>query len=193
MSGLPDFIGLTPSFSIGGIVVQAQIEEIYNDELQITEHPVEKGASITDHAFKKPVEITLRCGWSNSSLDALQGVVFDLFSGAMTGGDYVTGVYSRLLALQESRQPFDITTSKRQYRNMLIRTLGVTVDEKTANALMVTATCREVILVNTQAATLPPVTDQANPASTAETVNGGAKALVNATPAPGGAVPNSSK
>lgn len=52
--------------SIGDIVANITVEERHTDELQITTHPVESGAPITDHAFKRPAELTLRLGWSNS-------------------------------------------------------------------------------------------------------------------------------
>ena len=48
------------------IKAQATIREIHNDELEVTEHPVEVGAMISDHAFKRPAELVLEIAWSNS-------------------------------------------------------------------------------------------------------------------------------
>lgn len=48
------------------LVAQITIEEHHTDELQITDHPVESGAPITDHAFMHPREVRIRCAWSNS-------------------------------------------------------------------------------------------------------------------------------
>lgn len=48
------------------IKAQATVKEIHNDELEVTEHPVEVGAMISDHAFKRPVELILEIAWSNS-------------------------------------------------------------------------------------------------------------------------------
>jgi len=187
---LLDFLTLTPKSSIGGIDIQATLEEVHNDTLQITEHPVEAGAAITDHAYVRPSEVVIRCGWSNSSTDALSGAVSALFNGGqLSSASYVDGVYSQLLALQQSRTPFDITTSRRQYTNMLLVGLSVTTDQATSNVLMVTATCKQIIIVNTQATTMPPKENQANPANTAETQNAGVKQPQSgATPSPGGAV-----
>lgn len=185
---LLDFIQLTPRSSIGGIEIQATLEEIHNSTVQITEHPVELGAEITDHAFKKPEEIILRCAWSNSSPQALLGSVQRLFSGDLSGSDYVSDVYSQLRALQDLRAPFEIVTTTRRYQNMLITALQVTRDQKTGNALVCTATCREVIIVQTKATTLPPRQDQASPEETAEVEDRGTVQAVPATPSPGGAV-----
>lgn len=185
---LLDFIQLTPRSSIGGIEIQATLEEIHNSTVQITEHPVELGAEITDHAFKKPEEVVLRCAWSNSSPQALLGSVQRLFSGDLSGSDYVSDVYSQLRALQDLRAPFEIVTTTRRYQNMLITALQVTRDQKTGNALVCTATCREVIIVQTKATTLPPRQDQASPEETAEVEDRGTVQAVPATPSPGGAV-----
>lgn len=185
---LLDFIQLTPRSSIGDIEIQATLEEIHNSTVQITEHPVELGAEITDHAFKKPDEVVLRCAWSNSSPQALLGTVQRLFSGELSGADYVSDVYSQLRELQEARTPFEIVTTTRRYQNMLITALQVTRDQKTGNALVCTATCREVIIVQTKATTLPPRQDQASPEETAEVEDRGTVQAVPATPSPGGAV-----
>lgn len=185
-----DFLTLNPRSRIGAIEVAASIEEVFSDSLQVTEHPVEIGAAITDHAYKRPAEVVLRCGWSNSGIDALSAAVSAFFSGGgLTLPDYVSGIYSQLLALQESRVPFDITTTRRRYTNMLITGLQVTTDARSSNALVVQATCRQIIIVSTQATTLPPREDQASPADTAEVENAGVKQVQPATPSPGGALP----
>lgn len=58
-------------FPAGGnqspIIAQATVEEIHTDELEITDHPVEQGAMITDHAFKRPSQVVIHCAWSDSS------------------------------------------------------------------------------------------------------------------------------
>lgn len=184
-----DLLNLTPSGNIGGIDIHATLEEIYTDTLQSTMHPVERGAPITDHAFKRPAEIVIRCGWSNSGLDAFAAFVQSLFSGQMSANDYVSGIYSKLLALQESRVPITVTSSKQIYQNMLIASLQVKVDEKSSNILLCIATLRQIIMVSTQATTLPPKENQANAASTAGTENTGVKQATPATPSPGGAAP----
>lgn len=186
---LNDILTLTPKGTIGGIQIQATLEEVYSDTLQVTEHPVEFGAAITDHAYKRPSEVVLRCGWSNSTLASLAGAVAAFFNGGgLSASDYVSGVYSQLLALQESRIPFSITTNKRQYDDMLIVGLSSTVDNTTSNMLMLTATCRQIIIVSTQATTLPGMDSQADPASTAETDNVGVVQPQSGSPSPGGSV-----
>jgi len=184
-----DLLSFAPKGKIGGIEIAAMLEEIHSDTLQVTEHPVELGAAITDHAYKRPCEVVIRCGWSNSTLSAFVSAISSLFSGSMSASDYVSSVYSQLLTLQESRVPMDITTSKRQYSNMLITSLQVTTDQRSSAVLMVQATCRQIIIVQTQATTLPAKENQANPASTAAIEDTGYKQCRPAIPMSGGAVP----
>ena len=54
MSSITEFLTLTPSNALGGITIQATLEEVLTDTLEVTNHPVELGAMISDHAFVKP-------------------------------------------------------------------------------------------------------------------------------------------
>ncbi|MNN33432.1 hypothetical protein D3C81_1471920 [compost metagenome] len=137
--------------------------------------------------------MVIKCGWSNSDLKALAGTVQAVFlGGSLPSADYISTVYSQLLELQERREPFDVVTSLRKYDSMLFKSLAVLKDQKTGAALSVTATLKQLRIVETQATTLPPRENQADPAATAETQNTGVKAATPATPAPGGSVPPTS-
>ena len=43
------------------------IEEFHSDSLEITDHPVDAGAMVTDHAFKLPPEVVIKLGWTLSA------------------------------------------------------------------------------------------------------------------------------
>lgn len=162
-AGDPGMVTIRPQRSIGTIYPNITVSEEAVDELTITEHPVEQGATITDHAFKNPSQVRIIAGFSNSSVQA--------------GGDpqYVNGIYQQFLDLQSGRTPFDVVTARRKYSNMLIKSLTVITDEKTENALMVTAVCQEIILVNTVTTTVPPADVQKSPQKNAPVQNTGTK------------------
>lgn len=126
--------------SIGTIVPQVVIEEQAIDDLFITSHPVERGANITDHAVKQPVQLLMRCGWSYS------GTLTNITSSGLAPGP--REAYQALLDLQDSRQPFDVVTPKRTYKNMLIKRLTQTTATDSENALLVEVEMQEVILVD---------------------------------------------
>ena len=180
LSGIATDIGsilFTANRSIAGIIPDVTVREEGRDELEITRHPVETGAAITDHAFKQPASLSLELGWSNSNLSAAlaQGLLSGTIPDLSLGNQRVRQIYEQLLAIQASRVPFQVVTGKRLYQNMLLESLAISTDASTENALMVSATCREIIIVSTQAATIPPMSQQAMPVSTAGAVDMGTK------------------
>lgn len=52
--------------SLPDIIAQAVVSERHIDLMEITEHPVEQGAPISDHAYKRPSEVIIEMAWSNS-------------------------------------------------------------------------------------------------------------------------------
>ena len=148
------YIGAT-SRAIGSIIPDVTIEEDHEDVLEITQHPVETGAKISDHASRQPARVDIHVGFSNSS--------------AQSEG-YVQSVYEMFLALQRAREPFSVSTGKRNYSSMLINNLVVTTDSSREYSLDVVVTLREVIIASTQ------TTGGANsnaPAATTPTRNDG--------------------
>jgi len=158
---------------LGGIIPDVVIEEAHTDTLTITDHPVEQGAEVSDHAFKNPAELSMRIGWSASSL-ALGGVISGIVNGSLlkTKIKTVRDVYEELLKLQASRKTFDVSTGKRLYKSMLIRSISTVTDQSTENALIVTVVLREIIIVQTKAAKLK-AANQASPDKTAPVVDRG--------------------
>jgi len=150
--------------SIGGIFAQVTIDEQHTDEVQITDHPVEAGAPISDHAFARPQQIAITAGWSKAT-------AYDLSA--------ESGVYGILLALQTSFQPFDIYTGKRHYKNMLIERLAVTTDQHNEFTLIANIVCRQVIIVNTTTSKVTGQSessqDQTDPEKTAQPQGKGEK------------------
>lgn len=151
---------------LGNFHLYVTIDEQHHDELVITDHPVEQGAAISDHAYKKPAELTLTIGWTNSSIAAVTSLQM---------GGYSAFAYKTLLQLQAMRTPFSISTGKRRYQNMLIQSLATTTDAKTENSLVVTMHCREVIIVQTTTTQLQPAANMSSPQKTAATTNAGTK------------------
>ena len=177
-----------PRRSIGTLIPQVVVEEVHHDDLEITEHPIEQGAAIADHAYKRPADLIIRCAWSNSASVAglgdgiVQGLTTTVtgVQSAVTGNSaqQIRDVYDSFLKLQESRVPFDVYTGKRVYANMLVRSLAATTDKNTENSLVVVATLRQVILVQTQLVTVTAAANkQADPAATQAPINSGTKAL----------------
>lgn len=142
--------------AIGAFVATVTIEEIATDDVEITQHPVQQGASIADHAYVKPATVTIKfmMGRDDAPLEE---------------------TYAKLLALQASREPFDVVTGKRQYKNMLFKSLAQTTDRQTEHVLAVTAQLQEVRIVAVEVTSVPPRHKQKLPGKTGPTQNAGTK------------------
>jgi hypothetical protein len=169
--GLNDVIGLFDdnyalivrrSRSIGSIIPDVVVEERHEDALMITEHPVETGAAISDHAYKRPSRVEMRIGFSDSTAAA---------------AGYVQQAYQELLALQAAREPFDVFTGKRAYSNMLIANLSVVTDRKSEWMLGALVTLQQVIIVGTGGFATVPAAAQKAPQTTAPVQKSGTKQI----------------
>jgi len=182
------------------IIKQVTIEEVHSDEMEITEHPVEQGSTISDHAYARPSEVIITAAWSDSpnnsgplnqllgaaantspllqkvigAAELVGGIVTALSSGSPTS---VT-VYNNILTLYNNRRIFDIYTGKRVYKNMLIKSLATTTDAKTENSLILRMTCRQILMAQTQTVTVPNSSVMSNPAQNGSTVNMGTQSLL---------------
>lgn len=145
-----------PKRAIGPFTTMLTIEEISNDELEITQHPVQQGATITDHAFVKPATVSIKIMFNATDAPLVE-------------------TYAKLLALQASREPFAVVTGKRAYKNMLFKSLGQTNDTQTENILSINADLQEIFIVQVETTTVPPRKNQATPGKTGATENAGQK------------------
>lgn len=167
-----------PKSSVTGIIqAMCTIDEEHDDDLVITQHPVQQGATIADHAFKRPTRVTVRAGWSNSpngggAIGLIQSAS-QAFSQGL-GGNFIQQVYNQLLALQSERIPFTIYTGKRIYKNMLMSSLVTRSDASNENSMIVTMRCEEIIIAVLANASVPSdVAALANAQSNQVTTNTG--------------------
>lgn len=158
--------------SIGTVIPDVVVTERHSDMLEITEHPVEIGAPISDHAFKRPAEIVMEVGFSGGGtildFSFLQGVSPSI-------GKSPKQFYQDLLDLQAQRTPIDVITGKRAYKNMLIRGVEVTTDRHSENVLMATITLREVFISQTQTSTVADKQNMTQGVNTSAVKNSGVK------------------
>lgn len=154
--------------TIMGLFADVTIEEKHKDELRITEHPTEVGSPISDHAYKEAPKVTMKIGWSESA-GRLNGMVGDTILGGPLG---LVGIYETLQQLQNNMVLLVVSTGKRLYTNMLIKSLGNTTEMSSENALMIDITFKKVIIVQTHEAAVL-IENQKSPEATAGVQNGG--------------------
>lgn len=178
-----------PKRSIGPFEAHVTLREVHTDELEITDQPVEEGSLISDHSFRRPSELEIECLWSDSppasnAITGLLGTVTGTVNGVndiLTGNslDQIRDVYQKLLALQASRERFDVFTGKRAYKNMMIKSLVTETDRSTENTLKATFRLREIIIAQVSVVTIAaPPEEQADPQSTQPTIDRGLRQLL---------------
>ena len=140
--------GITPTLLNGSapgsegnpnFVDQVTFEEKHHDELEVTDHPIAQGAPITDHAFKRPAELTVKIGWSESGSPK---------GSTLTPND-LSNIYDALLTGQANRVLYVAVTGKRIYNNMIIKSIALETDKVTEHVLMITLNLKQVIVVST--------------------------------------------
>ena len=131
---------------IGLVIPDVVTRESHEDALTITSHPVEKGATISDHAWLTPATVSMDIGFSSG------GSLVDFWDTAQFGVGYglsPTEIYQNLLEMQKSRNLLDVMTGKRLYSNMLISSLSVTTAPSSEHVLFATLKLTEVIIADT--------------------------------------------
>lgn len=162
------------SRKIGTLVPSVVVSEKHSDALEITTHPVEIRAPVSDHAFKQPSDVVMELGFAGGG---------SLLNGINTGaiglslGLSPQDTYKQILALQSTRQPFDVITGKRTYSNMLIRAIEVTTDKTSENVLMCVLTLHEVLITQTETVTVADKSNMTQGVSTSAVQNTGTKSL----------------
>ncbi|MCS3526746.1 hypothetical protein VSN93_16780 [Acinetobacter johnsonii] len=154
--------------TIMGLFADVTIEEKHKDEVEITEHPTDVGSPFSDHAYKTPPEVSMKIGWSESA-GRLNGMVGDSILSETTG---LIAVYEALQALQDNFMRLVVSTGKRLYTNMLIKSLTCTTDLTTENILMIDITFKKVFIVQTSETTVL-VENQQAPELTAQVQDAG--------------------
>lgn len=131
---------------IGLVIPDVVTQESHTDSLTITSHPVENGATISDHAYLTPATVTMDIGFSSggSLVDFWDTRQLDVGHGLSP-----TEIYQNLLEMQKNRDLLDVVTGKRLYSNMLISNLSVTTAPDSEHVLFATLKLTEVIISNT--------------------------------------------
>jgi hypothetical protein len=118
-------------------VFDAVYRVLHSRRLRMTEHPVQSGASISDHAFLMPAKVSLEIGMS----DAMDAYAPDVFT---TNASKSVSAYEILVALQQGRQPLTLSTRLDTYTNMLIESIDAPDTKETRYGLKATVMLSQI-------------------------------------------------
>jgi hypothetical protein len=140
------------SWGTNTITIDAAATETHGGKVNITDHPVEKGAPPTDHV--RPLPRTLKVDgvivdWPLASAGAKTDIA--LGKDPMGAGDGRAAYLVELLhRLRDSATIFTVDTGVRSYSSMLIEEISVPRDKSTASGLRVQLQLKEVRFVDSQ-------------------------------------------
>jgi hypothetical protein len=142
---------------IADIVLDASVNETHQGDVDVTDHPVEEGADISDHARVKPETVSIEAVISNTPLNSAQQKRVQSAQGDVTaetvGVDSPAGAvgfaevgYVRLKQLKDARQLVKVITGLRVYDNMMLTSLSIPRNAGVGDALRFTAQFKQVRL-----------------------------------------------
>lgn len=105
--------------NIAGYFFDAVTRVTYTHDLEVTTHPVQTGAEITDHSYMHPKELELTVCMSDVMISRFSGQFTGSWSRSRAGWDI-------LKKIQEDRVPVSVLTRLGRYDNMLITSLTQT-------------------------------------------------------------------
>lgn len=136
------FVFLDQSGNPLDVAFDAIIREEHSRDAIITDNPVENGSEVTDHMQILPSKLVLEIGVS----DLIQAGERSP-SGA---GTKSASTWENLEKLQDSREPFNVSTGLKLYKNMQIENMVTSRDRNTGKALPATLTLKELIIIETK-------------------------------------------
>jgi hypothetical protein len=173
---------------IDSLVLDASVKEEHISEVDVTDHPVEQGAAVSDHARPKPEELTIEGVVSNTPLSNLQTSRATTFEGVSftsnAASQSVRGMpgnaesaYAQLRALRDKPILITVVTALRTYDNLIMTSLKVPRDKDTGDVLKFEAKFKQVRIVTNAVTVVATKKSKAKPAQ-----NNGAQSGFNTTP-----------
>jgi hypothetical protein len=136
--------------TIDGYPLDLVETEQHERSADVTEHPVEEGADVSDNVRVKPRELTL----TNAVVsDTPIGAIADDPTRQGVEGPISQDAYFRLNKVFEARQPVTVVTDLQQYKSMILDKLTITQEAKSSHGLVFVAHFKEVIIVSNRRVT----------------------------------------
>ena len=132
---------------VEGFFFDAVLREEHSSSLRITEHPVQSGANISDHAFFMPARLVLDIGMN----DAMASYVI----GQYPVFDKSVNAYQKMISLQKTRTPLTVVTRLNKYTNMLIEQIFSPVDARTTFGARIILNLKQIITATVGETTVP--------------------------------------
>lgn len=128
----------TGSAQSGELIVDVVNRLDHTRDSEVTEHPVEQGAAVTDHCRTKSDQIVI------------DGLVTDYPLGGTPQPGRANDTYAQLGRLQDAGTLITATSATETYENVVVRNLRKSDDSKTEGAVRFSFTLHKIRIVQTQ-------------------------------------------
>lgn len=128
----------------GHFIFDAVFSTNHSANLTLTTHPVQSGASVADHAYMEPDEVTIEIGMTDTAL------------GVET--NHSVNAFAQLRQLMEAREPLTLVTRLKTYQNMVITSISAPDDYTTMHSLRASIYLTQVKIVDVSVVRVQEVT-----------------------------------
>lgn len=135
---------------IGGVVIDAFVEERHTMSAQITQYPVEEGFNISEHVTHNPDGLTLHCFVGPQPVKILGGIL-----NITSLKNQAYQVYEALVVLKEMSDPIEVITGLRVYDNMIIDSINITRNKDNGQSLEFDIGFSQIIIVQSLETDIP--------------------------------------
>jgi hypothetical protein len=136
-------------------ILDATTNEGHDTTVDITEHPVEDGADLTDHARVKPFELTITGVITNTPIAAGAQVVPLSTEGFDFTETRVQATYGLMLELANARGLLTVITGLRTYENMMLRSVRIVRTGPGKQEILPQLEFKEIRIAQTAFVTIP--------------------------------------
>jgi len=152
-------------------VFDAVLRAEHSGESHVTEHPVQTGANISDHAYAMPARVTLEIGMSDvmDSYSHLGDANAQAAAGTWTGTSNSKSVnaFQTLDSWRLNRVLLTLNTRLKSYASMVVESATPTESKETFTGLRCRVVFKQVLIANTQT-----IADSVRPQDTESTNTG---------------------
>jgi hypothetical protein len=131
------------------VQVDAAMNERYTLQSRVTEHPVEDGASISDHVIKQPLRIAMTGRLSNQTIGFILESLASVFLSNPFGPPASKQKWDTLVKLRDKGKPFTLVTGLDRYTDLVFESLEATRGPSIGSAIEFSAVMVQIEIAST--------------------------------------------
>jgi len=138
---------------INGYVIDMATSEDHAFDSEVTDHPVEIGADVTDNIQAKPITVTIDCIVSDTPIGSVAAARNSLDpdqSFFVPSSD----CYAHMIAVRDAKQPVSVTTSLGTFANMAMVSMSVPRNAQNGESLRFKVTFKQIKFVTNSRTTI---------------------------------------